>query len=170
LIDNSVPPHPAYSQQQAQKFIIDHGIGARAIGIQVSDAQVAYEKCVENGGRGVLAPHVLVDKETGKTMTISEVSVQDDLVYRFVSGDFEGPFLPNYAKVHSPDINYGLTRIDHCVTNVPKLFDTVDYLIGMVGFHEFSEFTAEDVGTVDSGLNSMVSTDKFISTSILSII
>ncbi len=24
------------------------------------------------------------------------------------------------------------------------------------GFHEFAEFTAEDVGTVDSGLNSMV--------------
>lgn len=26
----------------------------------------------------------------------------------------------------------------------------------LVGFHEFAEFTAEDVGTVDSGLNSMV--------------
>ena len=24
------------------------------------------------------------------------------------------------------------------------------------GFHEFAEFTAEDVGTLDSGLNSMV--------------
>jgi len=24
------------------------------------------------------------------------------------------------------------------------------------GFHEFAEFTADDVGTVDSGLNSMV--------------
>merc|ERR1719478_1901771 len=26
----------------------------------------------------------------------------------------------------------------------------------MTGFHEFAEFTAEDVGTIDSGLNSMV--------------
>ena len=26
----------------------------------------------------------------------------------------------------------------------------------MTGFHDFAEFTAEDVGTVDSGLNSMV--------------
>jgi len=29
-------------------------------------------------------------------------------------------------------------------------------MAGMTGFHEFAEFTAEDVGTVDSGLNSMV--------------
>ncbi len=28
--------------------------------------------------------------------------------------------------------------------------------MNMTGFHEFSEFTADDVGTVDSGLNSMV--------------
>jgi len=26
----------------------------------------------------------------------------------------------------------------------------------MTGFHEFAEFTSEDVGTIDSGLNSMV--------------
>ncbi len=32
----------------------------------------------------------------------------------------------------------------------------VNYIMGMTGFHEFAEFVAEDVGTVDSGLNSMV--------------
>jgi 4-hydroxyphenylpyruvate dioxygenase len=46
--------------------------------------------------------------------------------------------------------------IDHAVSNVPKLFDAVDYIMGFTGFHEFGEFTAADVGTVDSGLNSMV--------------
>ena len=39
---------------------------------------------------------------------------------------------------------------------MPDLLKTVDYIMGMTGFHEFAEFTAEDVGTVDSGLNSMV--------------
>ena len=32
----------------------------------------------------------------------------------------------------------------------------MDYLAGATGFHEFAEFVAEDVGTVDSGLNSVV--------------
>lgn len=32
----------------------------------------------------------------------------------------------------------------------------VNYLMRMTGFHEYAEFVAEDVGTVDSGLNSIV--------------
>ena len=39
---------------------------------------------------------------------------------------------------------------------MPCLLETVDYIARFTGFHEFAEFTAEDVGTVDSGLNSMV--------------
>ena len=53
-------------------------------------------------------------------------------------------------------ISCSILRLDHAVSNVPKLFDAVDYIANATGFHEFSEFTAEDVGTVDSGLNSMV--------------
>jgi len=64
--------------------------------------------------------------------------------------------LPNYESVNGPQFNYGIIRIDHVVTNVPSLFEQVDYLADATGFHEFAEFTAEDVGTVDSGLNSMV--------------
>lgn len=158
LLDGSTPPHPAYSQQFAQEFIIKHGLAVRALGISVGDANIAYEKCVENGAVGVLTPVALVDKDSGKTLTISEVKLADDVVLRFVSGDYDGPFLPNYAKVDTPDVNYGLTRVDHCVTNVPSLFAQVDYMINAAGFHEFSEFTAEDVGTLDSGLNSMVGT------------
>ena len=67
-----------------------------------------------------------------------------------------GAFLPNYEPIEGPDLSYGLTRVDHIVNNVPNLFDAVDYLCGYTGFHQFGEFTAEDVGTVDSGLNSMV--------------
>jgi 4-hydroxyphenylpyruvate dioxygenase len=32
----------------------------------------------------------------------------------------------------------------------------VNYVMRMTGFHEFAEFVSEDVGTIDSGLNSMV--------------
>jgi 4-hydroxyphenylpyruvate dioxygenase len=49
-----------------------------------------------------------------------------------------------------------LQRLDHAVGNVHELLKTVDYIANFTGFHEFAEFTAEDIGTIDSGLNSMV--------------
>ncbi len=33
---------------------------------------------------------------------------------------------------------------------------TAGIVLYLLGFHEFAEFVAEDVGTVDSGLNSLV--------------
>ena len=154
--EGSTFPHPQYDQGMAHAFIKKHGLAVRAIGIQVGDAREAFEKSVENGAVGVCPPTELVDTASGNTMVVSEIKSVDDVVLRFVSGDFEGPFLPNMTPVNTPDINYGLTRMDHIVTNVPVLFDAVDYLIGAAGLHEFAEFTADDVGTVDSGLNSMV--------------
>ena len=52
--------------------------------------------------------------------------------------------------------SYGIRRIDHIVGNVPNLIEAVNYVARATGFHQFAEFTAADVGTVDSGLNSMV--------------
>lgn len=149
-------PHPSFDQGQVHAFVQKHGLAVRALGIRVADAKDAYEKCVANGAEGVTPPFTSVDSVSGKTLVLSEVKSVDDVVYRWVSGDFTGPFLPNCTPVDTPDINYGITRLDHCVTNVPKLFDAVDHIMGFSGMHEFAEFTAEDVGTVDSGLNSMV--------------
>lgn len=76
-----------------------------------------------------------------------------------MSGEYKGAVIPGYEPI---DVNFneaellGIERADHIVSNVPELFPAVDYLMNSLGFHEFSEFTAEDVGTVDSGLNSMV--------------
>ena len=53
-------------------------------------------------------------------------------------------------------VDFGLRRVDHTVGNVPKLAPVVTYLKQFTGFHEFAEFTAEDVGTSESGLNSVV--------------
>lgn len=155
-IEGSKYPHPFFDQEVAHDFNRKHGFAVRAIGIRVTDAAAAYEACVANGGVGVLPPATLVDTATGKELVVSEVKSVDDVVLRWISGSFDGPFLPNCTPVNSPDINYGLDRVDHIVTNVPNLFQAVDYIMGTTGFHEFAEFTAEDVGTVDSGLNSMV--------------
>ena len=55
-----------------------------------------------------------------------------------------------------PELDYGIRRLDHAVGNVPELAPAVNYVKKFTGFHEFAEFTAEDVGTNESGLNSVV--------------
>lgn len=161
----SSEPHPNYSHEKHHKFIIDHGVAVRAIGIRVGDAKEAYEKSVQNGGIGVLPPTEIVDRFTNTTAVISEIKMFNDVVIRWISGDYQGPVIPNYESVPvTRNHSFGIIRADHIVNNVPKLFEAVDYVMHATGFHEFAEFTAEDVGTVDSGLNSMVlaSNNEFI--------
>ena len=127
--------------------------------IRVGDAAEAYNAATANGAVGVLAPVTVTDRKTGKSATYSEIKQFGDVVLRWVSGDYTGPVLPNYEPVEVPagsNNTCGLDRIDHIVSNVPNLFEAVDYIEAATGFHEFGEFTAADVGTVDSGLNSMV--------------
>jgi len=143
-------------------FFAKHGLGVRAIGVKVTDSRKAYKASVENGAVGVLEPHTLVDSKTKGEVTISEVKLYGDVVLRYVErpsegGEkYQGAFLPNYEDVNSPPFSYGLTKLDHAVGNVHHLLDTIGYLAKFTGFHEFAEFVAADVGTVDSGLNSMV--------------
>ncbi|KAL0307210.1 UNVERIFIED_CONTAM: 4-hydroxyphenylpyruvate dioxygenase [Sesamum radiatum] len=69
-------------------------------------------------------------------------------------------FLPGFEPVDNEmsyqELDYGIRRLDHAVGNVPELGPVVNYLKDFTGFHEFAEFTAEDVGTAESGLNSVV--------------
>ena len=48
-----------------------------------------------------------------------------------------------------------LARFDHVGGNVPELAPVAAYMAGFTGFNEFAEFTAEDVGTAESGLDSV---------------
>lgn len=124
--------------------------------ISVDDAKEAYTISTSKGAIGKLEPTELVDAKTGQVCVISEIQMFGDTVIRWISGNYTGTFLPKYESVETPDVNFGIHRLDHCVSNVPHLFNAIDYLVDSCGLHEFSEFTAADVGTVDSGLNSMV--------------
>ena len=80
--------------------------------------------------------------------------------------DASQPFLPHLAPIinesrkndddDANDDGFGLYKIDHAVGNVPNLQEVYSHIQKFTGFHEFAEFTSEDVGTVDSGLNSVV--------------
>ena len=141
---------------------VDHGLAVRAIAIRVADASEAYRISTENGAVGVLQPTKLLDKVSGEMMDISEIRMFGDVVIRWVSGTFLGPMLPNYQPTNTSHLGskssstFGILRLDHSVSNVPKLFEAVDYLAAATGMHEFAEFASADIGTLDSGLNSMV--------------
>ena len=149
-------PHPGYKAEEAFRFTKAHGFGARAIGVVVDDAREAFDISVRRGAVPVLSPVEIRDEESGEDQVFSEVRLYGDVVLRYVSGSFTGPYLAQYSSVDSKEIFYGIRRLDHVVGNVEDLLKTVNYVVGFTGFHEFAEFTAEDVGTVDSGLNNLV--------------
>ncbi|KDD74142.1 hypothetical protein H632_c1538p1, partial [Helicosporidium sp. ATCC 50920] len=154
---DSQPPLPYFDCAQAHAFVADHGLAVRAVGVAVDDAAEAFRIATENGAVAMQSPVVLEDASGAGKLTVSEVKLYGDVALRFVSGDYHGVYMPGYeATPEAPVQNFGLQRVDHAVGNVPDLIAQVNYLCDAVGFHEFAEFTAEDVGTVDSGLNSMV--------------
>jgi 4-hydroxyphenylpyruvate dioxygenase len=168
-------PLPSYSQQDALDFVAAHGLAVRALAVEVDDARSAFDASVAGGAVAVLPPTVLqpwVDDgdDNNKSsalsshtpQTVAEVKLYGDVVLRYVSGPPSSavPFLAGYQPVPAGNapfkLDYGLERLDHAVGNVPNLSEAQRYIQAFTGFHEFAEFTAEDVGTVDSGLNSVV--------------
>nr|CAB3445721.1 unnamed protein product [Digitaria exilis] len=145
---------PSFSAPAARRFAADHGLAVRAVALRVADAEDAFRASVDAGARPAFEP-----VELGLGFRLAEVELYGDVVLRYVSyPDAEGaPFLPGFENVSNPGaLDYGLRRFDHIVGNVPELAPVAAYVAGFTGFHEFAEFTAEDVGTAESGLNSVV--------------
>ena len=175
-----------YDAAKAHDFHAAHGLAVRAVGILVSDAAEAHAAAVAGGATSVLPPQVLDEAEVvgepdarfggaDARVSVAEVALYGDVVLRFVSGTagYAGPYLPGWGRAGvcstsagggadwrsrsaSGEGSFGLRRLDHAVGNVPVLQEVWERVARATGFHEFAEFTAEDVGTVDSGLNSVV--------------
>ncbi|CAG9460350.1 unnamed protein product [Pedinophyceae sp. YPF-701] len=158
--NNAGAPLPGYDAAFAHKFVSRHGLAARAIGLRVGDAKQAFEAAVAHGAIAVQEPTTLSAKAGWNgSVQVAEIIIYGETVLRLVSGDCDGgAFLPGYEPVDNPvkTTDFQFERIDHCVGNVWELIPAAEYLANATGMHEFAEFTAEDVGTVDSGLNSMV--------------
>ncbi|XP_057461157.1 4-hydroxyphenylpyruvate dioxygenase [Actinidia eriantha] len=152
---------PTFDRSACLAFLASHGLGVRAIAIEVEDAAAAFSASVAHGARPSSPPIPLDDRAV-----IAEVKLYGDVVLRYVSfksyNSSPNPnpeFLPGFEPVEesaSYPLDYGLRRLDHAVGNVPELAPMVEYVKKFTGFHEFAEFTAEDVGTTESGLNSLV--------------
>ena len=175
-------PLPGFEVAEAHNFFQKHGLAARAVALHVTDAKAAFEESVQNGATPVLQPTFMKTcpgqtKHGAKSSGchVAEVQLYGDVVLRYVSypeGEMDVdddefttssktmPFLPHLSPIDkelTPAIdNYGIYKVDHAVGNVPNLLEAYERVKKFTGFHEFAEFTSEDVGTLDSGLNSVV--------------
>ena len=175
--DEAPLPLPQFSPSAAHDFFAKHGLAARAIGLRVKDAKAAFEASVASGAKPVLEPTFVATcpgqtkkGQTSEGCFMAEVELYGDVVLRYLSflaaddDDLDKvspnmPFLPHLFPVEgkiSERETFGIYTIDHAVGNVPDLYEAYNRIKTFTGFHEFAEFTSEDVGTVDSGLNSVV--------------
>jgi 4-hydroxyphenylpyruvate dioxygenase len=161
-------PLPGYDAECAREFYMRHGLAVRAVGIVVENVTQAYWGAVENGAIGVLEPTNVESYCGGQGCEMAEIKLYGDVVLRLINFGEEhdakqsnGSFLPHLSPYPSrKNKTYGLTRLDHTVGNVPNLLEAQNYIQSFSNFHPFAEFTPDDIGTVDSGLNSVVLASK----------
>ncbi|KAJ7965052.1 4-hydroxyphenylpyruvate dioxygenase [Quillaja saponaria] len=154
---------PTFDHAACRAFSASHGLAVRSIAMEVEDAEIAFSNSVANGAKPSSQPIILDNRAV-----IAEVQLYGDVVLRYIS--YKNPsqrsdrnpdswFLPKFEQMDelsSYPLDFGIRRLDHAVGNVPELARALAYVKQFTGFHEFAEFTAEDVGTSESGLNSSV--------------
>lgn len=151
---------PSYCPNKANLFLLKHGLAVHTVALETSDVSASFKTMVKNGARVVLEPTKSVDKNGSGCVDIAEVELYGDVKLRLINvANFKGQFMPNFKDEHETKRSYGrygIKRLDHIVGNVWDMNATANYIRNLTGFHDFAEFTAEDVGTVNSGLNSVV--------------
>ena len=138
------PPTPAL-RNAASKVLFgqmdSHSLRYRCVpcsaGFRVADAAAAYRISVANGGQGVLPPARIVDDTSGEEQTVSEIKAygEGDVVIRFVSGNFGGPFLANYEAVEDAEAPepLGVRRVDHIGASATDERKAIAYLANATG-------------------------------------
>ncbi|XP_026449189.1 4-hydroxyphenylpyruvate dioxygenase-like [Papaver somniferum] len=152
-----------FNHSMARSFSTSHGLGVRAIAVEVEDAESAFNISISCGARSSHPP-----MEINDGIIISEIELYGDVVLRYISfknSNLGLNFLPGFKGINdeeptlaSKDLeDFGIRRLDHVAGNVMNLPEVVKYVKMFSGFHEFSQFTIDDLtGVIESGLNSAV--------------
>ncbi|KAL2933084.1 4-hydroxyphenylpyruvate dioxygenase [Bienertia sinuspersici] len=162
---------PTFKYQEHASFMATHGLGVRAVAIEVDDVMAAFTSSMAAGARPCSPPILLEDGHT----QLAEVQFFGDVVLRLISHgindgglkeEFDGNyFLPKFSPVHNFDHllgeGVGLKRLDHVGGVVPELAPVIDYVMRITGFHEFQKFETEEFGRVtESGIHSTFLADS----------
>ncbi len=153
----STPLHP---DGLMSEHIRTHGDGVRDIAFEVQDADWAFEQAVARGAQPAIRPRTLED-EWG-AIRHSAVHTYGDTIHSFITPNrYNGPFLPGYERLPSPETGVGILRIDHLVGNVElgKMNYWADWYSRVCGFHRYMSFDDKDISTEYSALMSIVMSD-----------
>ncbi|KAF5819764.1 putative 4-hydroxyphenylpyruvate dioxygenase [Helianthus annuus] len=156
---------PTFSHAACRAFTASHGLAVRSIAIEVEDAAFAYSISLLHGAKPSSPP--VTFGEPDNTVVVAEIQLYNDVVLRYITytkpniTNIPSTFLPGFQPFKTNTTshyhqNLGIRGLDHVAVNVPKLAPAVHYLKSFTGFHEFAEFTANEVGTTESGLNSVI--------------
>ncbi|KAM0013911.1 putative 4-hydroxyphenylpyruvate dioxygenase [Helianthus debilis subsp. tardiflorus] len=153
---------PTFSHAACRTFIASHGLAVRSIAIEVEDAAFAYSISLSHGAKSSSPPVTFGEPDNtvvaDNTVVVAEIQLYNDVVLRYITytkpniTNIPSTFLPGFQpiKTNTPSHyhqNLGIRGLDHVAVNVPKLAPEVHYLKSFTGFHEFAEFTANEVGT-----------------------
>ncbi|XP_057519890.1 4-hydroxyphenylpyruvate dioxygenase-like [Amaranthus tricolor] len=157
----STPSIPTFDYEAHASFLSSHGLGVRAVAIEVEDAKSAFAASVATGARPSAPPVLLEDEQT----MFAEVHLFGDVVLRLVSHAQSGAtndqtcyFLPKFSPTLDDGsvAEFGIQRLDHAAGSVAELKTVVEYAMKITGFHEFVPFAAEDLhGKTETGLQSV---------------
>jgi hypothetical protein len=91
-------------------------------------------------------------------LDLTKVEPYNDVLLRLVSypDEIDVPFRSHQSKkgVGRPNaMEYGITRFDLVAGNNPDLAPVAACIGSFIGFHEFANFTVEDVGMAKKGLS-----------------
>ncbi|KAL8227210.1 hypothetical protein R6Q57_017042 [Mikania cordata] len=151
---------PTFSHTACRTFTASHGLAVRSIAIET---QQLPTPSVSHGAKPSSPPITL--GSPNNTIVLAEIQLQNDVVLRYISSKTPNvstpyTFLPGFEPTQTTSsFNHqpiGIRRLDHVAVNVPELFPAINYLKSFTGFHQFAEFTANEVGTTESGLNSVI--------------
>ena len=127
-------PFPSFQSENAFQFFCQHGLGVKAIAIEVDDVTSSHNALIQNGAVSCLTPvKIQSNKDTEKHLgyaEYAEVALYGDVILRLVnSKHYTGAFLPHFTEKITTatsgstmsHTSYGLTRYDHIVGNVWEL-------------------------------------------------
>jgi len=148
-------------EHQATEFVLRHGDGVAAIGLEVDDAAATFAELVDRGALPLSPPRTYVDADN--TVVIAEVSGFGDVIHRLVerrgasSAFLPGRILPtgNELTMAEPLVHL----IDHFAVCLPggELAATVEFYERV---YDFLNIFSEHIDVAGQGMNSVVVQSK----------
>jgi 4-hydroxyphenylpyruvate dioxygenase len=152
---------PVRAGTDLARHVAAHGDGVVDLAISVPDVDAAYRHALAHGATGLQEPHVIED-DHGKVV-VAAIATYGETRHSLVDrANYSGPYLPGYERAEPivrPWPHQPIRGVDHCVGNVERMDEWVDFYHRVMGFTDMAEFIGDDIATEYSALMSKVVAD-----------